>query len=408
VNCRHCNTKLLNSFIDLGSAPPSNSFLNKKNMNAAEKWYPLHVMVCKNCWLVQTEDFVQANEIFSSEYAYFSSFSSSFLLHAKRFVEDMVSQFSLDKHSTVVEVAANDGYLLQYVKERGIPCYGIEPTTSTAYAARERGIDIVEEFFGSRLADDLVKNGRQADLTVANNVLAHVPDINDFVSGFAKILKEDGVATFENPHLLKLVEQKQFDTIYHEHYSYLSVSSVIEVFKTNGLTLFDVEELPVHGGSLRYYAQRSDTGQKLISDNVRYLQEKENKAGMKHINFYQGFQASAELIKINFLAFLIEQKSKGNTVVAYGAAAKGNTMLNFCGVKQDLIKFIVDKNPAKQGKYMPGSRIPIKEEKYIRESKPDYIVILPWNLKKEVIQQLNYIREWGGQFVITTPEMEFF
>jgi SAM-dependent methyltransferase len=406
MNCRHCNTELLFSFIDLNSAPPSNSFLNKKSMSEPEKWYPLRVKVCNFCWLVQTEDFVQADEMFSPEYAYFSSFSSSFLLHVKQYVEDMVSRFSLDKQSTVVEVAANDGYLLQYVKEKGILCYGIEPTTSTAEAARERGIDIVEEFFGSKLANELVKNGRQADFTVANNVLAHVPDINDFVSGFAKILKEDGVATFENPHLLKLVKQKQFDTIYHEHYSYLSVSSVIEIFKTNGLTLFDVEELQIHGGSLRYYAQRSDTGQKMISDNVKYLQKKEDKAGMKNIDFYKGFQAEAELIKFNFLAFLIDQKSKGNTVIAYGAAAKGNTMLNFCGVRQDLLKFVVDKNPAKQGKYMPGSRIPIKSEKYIRNFKPDYIVILPWNLKKEVIQQLDYIREWGGKFVVVVPKLE--
>lgn len=406
MNCRHCKSKLVFSFIDLNSAPPSNSFLNKKNMGEAEKWYPLHVMVCNSCWLVQTEDFVQADEMFSPEYAYFSSFSSSFLLHVKRYVEDMTSRFLLDKNSSVVEVAANDGYLLQYVKEKGIPCYGIEPTMSTANAAREKGVDIVEDFFGERLADELVKNGRQADLTIANNVLAHVPDINDFVSGFVKLLKEDGVATFENPHLLKLIEQKQFDTIYHEHYSYLSVSSVIEVFKTNGLTLFDVEELPIHGGSLRYYAQRSDKGKKLISDNVRYLQEKENKAGMRHIDFYQGFQAEAELIKINFLAFLIEQKLKGKTVVAYGAAAKGNTMLNFCGVRQDLLKFVVDKNPAKQDMHMPGSRIPIRAEKSIRDFKPNYIVILPWNLKKEIMSQLDYIRQWGGNFVITTPVLK--
>ena len=406
MNCRHCQTKLTYSFLNLCSAPPSNSFLNDETINIAEKWYPLHVMVCNNCWLVQTEDFVQADEMFSAEYAYFSSFSSSFLLHAKNYVEDMVSQLSLDESCTVVAVAANDGYLLQYFKEKRIPCYGIEPTKSTANAARDRGIEIVEEFFGFKLAKELVKNGRQADLTVANNVLAHVPDINDFVRGFTKILKEQGVATFENPHLLQLVEQKQFDTVYHEHYSYLSISSVIKVFKTNGLTLFDVKELPVHGGSLRYFAQRSDTGKNLVSDNVRYLLEKEVKAGMKQLNFYQEFQTEAELIKTNFLTFLIDQKKNGKTVVAYGAAAKGSTMINFCGVRQDLIAFVVDKNPAKQGKYMPGSRIPIKAEKDLSDFKPDYVVILPWNLKKEVINQLCYIRKWGGQFVITTPIME--
>ena len=407
MNCRHCNTKLLFSFIDLNSAPPSNSFLSKKNMNKAEKWYPLHVMVCSSCWLVQTEDFVQAKEMFSPEYAYFSSFSSSFLLHVKQYVEEMISRFSLDDRSTVLEVAANDGYLLQYVKEKGIPCYGIEPTKSTANAAQERGIEIIEEFFGGLLADKLVKNNRKADLTIANNVLAHVPNINDFVGGFTKILKKNGVATFENPHLLNLVEQKQFDTIYHEHFSYLSVTSVIEIFKTNGLTLFDVEEITIHGGSLRYFAQRSDTGKRLVTNNVRYLQEKENKAGMSNINFYRGFQSEAENIKINFLAFLIDQKLKGKIVAAYGAAAKGNTMLNFCGVNQDLIKFVVDKNPSKQGKFLPGSRIPIKDEKYIKEVKPDYVVILPWNLKNEIASQLSYIREWNGKFVITTPAMEF-
>jgi len=407
MNCRHCNTKLLFSFIDLNSAPPSNSFLSKKNMNKAEKWYPLHVMVCSSCWLVQTEDFVQAKEMFSPEYAYFSSFSSSFLLHVKQYVEEMISRFSLDDRSTVLEVAANDGYLLQYVKEKGIPCYGIEPTKSTANAAQERGIEIIEEFFGGLLADKLVKNNRKADLTIANNVLAHVPNINDFVGGFTKILKKNGVATFENPHLLNLVEQKQFDTIYHEHFSYLSVTSVIEIFKTNGLTLFDVEEITIHGGSLRYFAQRSDTGKRLVTNNVRYLQEKENKAGMSNIDFYRGFQSEAENIKINFLAFLIDQKLKGKIVAAYGAAAKGNTMLNFCGVTQDLIKFVVDKNPSKQGKFLPGSRIPIKDEKYIKEAKPDYVVILPWNLKNEIASQLSYIREWNGKFVITTPAMEF-
>ena len=407
MNCRHCNTKLLFSFIDLNSAPPSNSFLSKKNMNKAEKWYPLHVMVCSSCWLVQTEDFVQAKEMFSPEYAYFSSFSSSFLLHVREYVEEMVSRFSLDDRSTILEVAANDGYLLQYVKEKGIPCYGIEPTKSTANAARERGIEIIEEFFGGLLADKLVKNNRKADLTIANNVLAHVPNINDFVAGFTKILKKNGVATFENPHLLNLVEQKQFDTIYHEHFSYLSVTSVIEIFKTNGLTLFDVEEITIHGGSLRYFAQRSDTGKRLVTNNVRLLQEKENKAGMSNIDFYSGFQSEAENIKINFLAFLIDQKLKGKIVAAYGAAAKGNTMLNFCGVTQDLIKFVVDKNPSKQGKFLPGSRIPIKDEKYIKEAKPDYVVILPWNLKNEIASQLSYIREWNGKFVITTPAMEF-
>ena len=406
MNCRHCNNELSESFLDLGRSPPSNSFLNERNVNLPEKSYPLHVMVCDACWLVQTEDFVSADEMFSPEYAYFSSFSSSFLAHVKAYVEDMVSKFSLDEESMVVEVAANDGYLLQYVKEKNIPCYGIEPTKSTADAARSKGISIIEEFFGVDLADELLKKGKQADLTVANNVLAHVPNINDFVSGFAKILKPNGVATFENPHLLRLVQQKQFDTVYHEHYSYLSVSSVIEVFKTYKLTLFDIEELPIHGGSIRYYAQRSDTGKRSITKNIDFLLKKEDEAGMKALDFYQDFQSEAELIKTNFLNFLLDKKLKGKKVVAYGAAAKGNTMLNFCEVTQDLLEFIVDKNPAKQNMFTPGSRIPVVSEEMLINNKPDYIVILPWNLTDEIKNQLSYVSEWGCKFVVAIPEMK--
>ena len=306
----------------------------------------------------------------------------------------------------VVEVAANDGYLLQFVKEKGIPCYGIEPTHNTAVAARKKEIEILEEFFGEKLADDLVRAGRQADLAIANNVLAHVPDINNFVKGFAKILKPDGVVTFENPHLLKLVEQKQFDTIYHEHYSYLSVTSVIKILKTNGLMLFDVEEIAIHGGSLRYYAQRSDTGNKEISQNISDIQDKEIKAGITSLNFYKGFQFQAETIKAGFLKFLLHQKSIGKKVAAYGAAAKGNTMLNFCGLRPDLIHFIVDKNPAKQNMLAPGSRIPVVDESYLREEMPDYIVILPWNLQEEIKEQLSYVAEWGGRFVVAIPELK--
>ncbi len=406
MNCRHCNTELLNSFLNLGSAPPSNAFLNGTTMNGSEKWYPLHILVCDQCWLVQTEDFVAADEMFSPDYVYFSSFSTLFLSHAKKYVSEMTSRFSLTDQSMVVEVAANDGYLLQFVKENGIPCYGVEPTHNTAVAARKKGIEIVEEFFGVHLAEELVRAGRQADLTVANNVLAHVPNINDFVGGFAKILKEDGVATFENPHLLQLVEQKQFDTVYHEHYSYLSITSVSEILKTNGLTLFDVEEIPIHGGSLRYYAQRSDTGNKGISKNVVDIQVKEIKAGMTSLDFYQGFQFQAEAIKAEFLTFLLHQKSIGKKVVAYGAAAKGNTMLNFCGLRPDLVQFIVDKNPAKQNMLAPGSRIPVVSEQRLREEKPDYIVILPWNIKEEIKEQLSYVTEWGCKFVVAIPELK--
>ena len=405
MKCRHCGSELYYTFIDLGSAPPSNSYLTEQSMKEPEKWYPLKVMVCDHCWLVQTEDFVGAGEMFSEEYAYFSSFSSSWLKHAENYVDKVASRFHLTDESMLVEVAANDGYLLQYVKERGVPCYGIEPTQSTAKTAREKGIDIIEEFFGVVIAETLVKAGRQADLTVANNVLAHVPDINDFVKGFTILLKPNGVATFEFPHLLNLVVQKQFDTIYHEHYSYLSLTAVQTIFDANGLTVFDVEELPTHGGSLRVYAQRSDTGQHQLSESIAELQSKENKAGMNSLKFYQGFQEQAEKIKMDFLEFLLDAKKKDKKVAAYGAAAKGNTMMNFSGIRPDLIAYVVDKNPAKQGKYMPGSRVAIVDEEKIKLNKPDYIVVLPWNLKKEVMTQLEYVRDWGAQFVTAVPEL---
>ena len=405
MKCRHCGSELYYTFIDLGSAPPSNSYLTEQSMKEPEKWYPLKVMVCDHCWLVQTEDFVGVGEMFSEEYAYFSSFSSSWLNHAENYVDKVASRFHLTYESMLVEVAANDGYLLQYVKERGVPCYGIEPTQSTAKTAREKGIDIIEEFFGVVIAETLVKAGRQADLTVANNVLAHVPDINDFVKGFTILLKPNGVATFEFPHLLNLVVQKQFDTIYHEHYSYLSLTAVQTIFDANGLTVFDVEELPTHGGSLRVYAQRSDTGQHQLSESIAELQSKENKAGMNSLKFYQGFQEQAEKIKMDFLEFLLDAKKKDKKVAAYGAAAKGNTMMNFSGIRPDLIAYVVDKNPAKQGKYMPGSRVAIVDEEKIKLNKPDYIVVLPWNLKKEVMTQLEYVRDWGAQFVTAVPEL---
>jgi len=405
MKCRHCSEALNHTFIDLGSAPLSNSYLSEQALKVPEKWYPLKVMVCNHCWLVQTEDFVGAGEMFSEEYAYFSSFSSSWLAHAKSYVEKVAARFKLTEKSTVVEIAANDGYLLQYVKDRNIPCYGIEPTRSTAKAAREKGIEILEVFFGTEKAEELVREGRQADLTAANNVLAHVPDINDFVKGFSMLLKPDGVATFEFPHLLNLVEQNQFDTIYHEHYSYLSLTAVKTIFAANGLTVFDVEELPTHGGSLRIYAQRSDKGLHERSKSVTELQSRENAAGMNSLSFYQGFQDKAEKIKIEFLGFLLNAKKQGKSIVAYGAAAKGSTMINFAGIRPDLISYVVDRNPAKQGKYMPGSRIPIVAEDKIKADRPDYIVVLPWNLKKEVMSQLEYILGWGGQFIMAVPSL---
>ena len=405
MKCRHCSTELVHKLVDLGSAPPSNAYLTPETMKAAEKWYPLKVLVCDQCWLVQTADIVGSEEMFSDDYAYFSSYSTTWLDHARSYVEAMVTRFKLDKDSNVIEVAANDGYLLKFVREQKIPCYGIEPTRSTAEAARQKGIEIIEEFFGVSLAKRLAAEGRQANLTTANNVLAHVPDINDFVKGFSILLKPDGVSTFEFPYLLNLVTQNQFDTIYHEHYSYLSLTAVQTIFNANGLAVFDVEELPTHGGSLRVFAQRSDTGQQSISTSVGELLEREALAGMHAPGFYEGFQSKAEKIKIDLLGFLLEAKKDGKKVAAYGAAAKGNTMLNFSGIRPDLLPYVVDMNPAKQGKYMPGSRIPIVAEQQLKQDQPDYVLILPWNLAHEITQQLAYIRDWGGQFVTAVPEM---
>ena len=406
MKCRHCNTELTLPLIDLGSAPPSNAYLTEQTLHTPEKWFPLRVLVCESCWLVQTEDFAQAEELFDEDYAYFSSFSTSWLEHAERYVKDMTKRFSLDKHSHVIEVAANDGYLLQYVKKLNIPCTGVEPTTSTANAAREKGIDILEEFFGIKLAQQLVEQGKQADLTVANNVLAHVPAINDFVAGFSILLKPNGVATFEFPHLLKLVNENQFDTIYHEHFSYLSLTALEAIFKENGLQIFDVEEHTTHGGSLRLFAQRSDTGVQIVSEQVIKLRKREMEAGMDSDNFYKNFQKRANIVKDDLLNFLIKAKQDGKKVAAYGAAAKGNTLLNYAGIRPDLLSYVVDRSPSKQGKYMPGSRIPIYTEQFLKDDKPDYVLILPWNLKSEVIKQLSYIKESGGKFVVAVPQLE--
>jgi SAM-dependent methyltransferase len=405
MKCRHCHTELHLSFIDLGTAPPSNAYLTLSSLSTPEKHYPLRVLVCNECWLVQTEDYANADELFSADYAYFSSFSSSWLAHAEHYVKTMIARFALTETSHVVEVAANDGYLLQYVKAHGVPCLGIEPTTSTANAARAKGIEIVEDFFGVTLAQALVEQGKAADLTAANNVLAHVPDINDFVAGFALLLKPSGVATFEFPHLLRLVADNQFDTIYHEHYSYLSLTAVQRIFADNGLQVFDVEELTTHGGSLRVYAQRSDKGDRAISPNVARLLAIETEAGITTPVFYNGFQAKADKVKNDFLGFLIDAKRAGKTVAGYGAAAKGNTLLNYAGVRPDLLPYVVDRNPAKQHKFLPASRIPIVDEIQLQQTKPDYVLILPWNLRTEITAQLTYIRDWGGQFVTAVPHL---
>jgi len=408
MNCRHCGAALHRPFLDLGSAPPSNAYLTTESLHVPEQWFPLRVLVCEQCLLVQTEDFSRADALFAADYAYFSSFSDTWLAHARHYVQSMIARFALGPHSKVVEVAANDGYLLQYVREAGIPCLGIEPTAGTAEAARKKGLEIIQDFFGEHLAQTLAAKGHAADLIAANNVLAHVPDINDFVRGFTALLKPQGVATFEFPHLLRLVEENQFDTIYHEHYSYLSLIVVETILAGQGLTIFDVEELPTHGGSLRVYAQRADSGKHVISDRVEALLREEKAAGMTEMDFYTGLQEKAERVKDELLLFLIGAKRQGLSVAAYGAAAKGNTLLNFAGIRPDLIPYVVDRNPAKQGKFMPGSRIPIVGEAHLQGNRPDRVLILPWNLREEVMRQLFYIREWGGQFVTAIPQLKIY
>jgi predicted TPR repeat methyltransferase len=362
-------------------------------------------MVCEGCWLVQTADIVSVEQIFDANYAYFSSFAKSWLAHAKHYVEVVVERFHLGPRSQVVEVAANDGYLLQFVRGKGIPCYGIEPAESTARAARAKGIDVVTEFFDRALAERLTSDNRKADLIVANNVLAHVPDIDDFVAGFAVLLKDEGVATFEFPYLPNLIEKRQFDTIYHEHISYLSLTAVEVIFNANGLHVFDVEDLPTHGGSLRIYAQRATSGAQPVAEAVWRKREAETGLGVATTDYYRGIQREAETIKAELLEFLLRAKREGKTVAAYGAAAKGNTLLNFAGVRADMLNFVVDRNPAKRGKYLPGSHIPIVAEERLRERRPDYVVLLPWNLKAELLEQLAYIREWGGKFVTAIPDL---
>ncbi len=394
--------------VDLGAAPPSNAYLTKLALKRPEKYFPLRVLVCERCWLVQAEAYSRAAELFNEEYAYFSSFSDEWLEHAKLYIENMSKRFGLDKSSMVIEVAANDGYLLQYVKEKNIPCFGIEPTASTANAARQKGIEIVQDFLTVKLATDLKGEGRVADLVTAKNVLAHVPDINDFSQACRMLLKSHGVFTCEFPHLLNLITENQFDTIYHEHFSYLSFGTVVNIFARNGLNVFDVEKVGTHGGSLRVFAQRNDTGKHIVKPEVLHLINEEISAGMSQLDFYLGFQEHAEFVKNSFLKFLIEKKEQGKIVVGYGAAAKGNTFLNFAGVKRDLIRYVVDKNPHKQDKFLPGSRIPIVSEDRFKTDKPDYVVIFPWNLSNEIANQLDYLHKNSTKFVTVVPTLRIF
>lgn len=405
MKCRHCSKTLTKTFIDLGTSPPSNAYLTKERLRGPEKWFPLRVLICDNCWLVQTEDYTEAHELFDAEYAYFSSFSDSWLIHSKKYFVEMCNRFNITYKSNIIEVAANDGYLLQYFKQNHIPCLGIEPTKSTANEARRKGIEIIEAFFGENLALKLKAENRSADLIIANNVLAHVPFINDFVKGFSILLKDDGVATFEFPHLDNLISKSQFDTIYHEHFSYLSFLVVKSIFESNELNVFDVQKIPTHGGSLRVFAQKKETGKRPISDTVNQLLSEEIKKGVNTLGYYSFLQKASEKIRNDLSTFLINCHQQGKLVVGYGAAAKGNTLINFAGIKTDLLPYVIDKNPAKLGKFLPGSRIPVNDESIINQLQPDFVLILPWNLKEEIVNQLSYIREWDGKFIVAVPEL---
>ncbi len=405
MKCRFCQTQLEHVFLDLGTAPPSNAFLSKAQLSEPELYFPLKLFTCQTCFLVQVDEVQNHVALFSEDYVYFSSFSTSWLAHAKQYADAACTNLNLSRESLVVEIASNDGYLLQYFQEKHIPCIGIEPTSGTAQAARLKGIETIERFFGQEFAIEFTVKRGKADLVIGNNVLAHVPDINDFVSGLAITLEDEGVASFEFPHIMEMIANKQFDTVYHEHFSYLSFTAVLKIFAAHGLRLWDVERLPTHGGSLRIWAclensNRANTGR------VSELQHIEQIIGIAQLDYYQKFQADADEVKNKFLSFLIAQKAAGKSVAAYGAAAKGCTLLNYAGVKPDLLPYVVDASPHKQGKYLPGSQIPVLDESVLKASKPDFIIILPWNLKDEIIGQLDYAKNWQAQFVTFIPQME--
>lgn len=404
MKCRHCKQELREKFLDLGVMPPSNAYLSKEDLEKPEPKYPLRLLVCTNCWLVQTEDFVGRSDLFTSEYAYFSSTSRSWLAHAAKYCEKVIPQLGLGPRSLVVEIASNDGYLLKNILGAGIPCLGIEPTASTAAAAEALGIPVVREFFGESLGQTLAAEGKQADLIIGNNVFAHVPDINDFVQGLKALLKQGGVVTLEFPHLMTLLEHCQFDTVYHEHFSYLSMHTTCRIFENVGLRVWHVEELPTHGGSLRIYGCHKDDPRKTES-SIRELNEKENKQGLQDLMIYKEFQRRAEKIKQDLHGFLTKQKQAGKKVLGYGAAAKGNTLLNFAEVKTDLLPAVYDAAPSKQHKFMPGSRIPIRPQDEMRKNRPDCILILPWNIAEEIRQQNLDIEKEGVRFVTAIPEI---
>jgi 2-polyprenyl-3-methyl-5-hydroxy-6-metoxy-1,4-benzoquinol methylase len=407
VACRFCGRPLRHTFVDLGMSPPCESNVTLQQLNQMEPFYPLHVFVCEGCFLVQLTEYVSPEEIFT-EYAYFSSYSDSWLAHAKAYTELMVERFRLNGNSQVVELASNDGYLLQYFAEKGIPVLGIEPAANVAAVAKDKGIPTLVRFFGERLAAELVQAGKGADLLLGNNVLAQVPDVCDFVAGMKLLLKPHGVITLEFPHLMRLIEGNQFDTIYHEHFSYFSYLTAERILAKYGLTVFDVEELPTHGGSLRIYARHAEDVSRPVSERARELAEREETAGYSRLETYFDFAEKVKETKRKILEFLIRVKREGKSVAGYGAPGKGNTLLNYCGIRTDFLDYTVDRNPYKHGRFLPGTHIPIFAPDKIRETRPDYIVILPWNLKQEISQQLAYVREWGGKLVVLIPEVEVF
>ena len=405
MNCRFCNTELKNVFVSLGSTPLSNSYLKEDSLTQQEASYPLQVYVCDQCFLVQLDQFESPDDIFS-DYAYFSSCSQSWLNHSKKYVEKMIKEYGINKDSFVMEIASNDGYLLQYFVENKIPVLGIEPAKNVAEKAREKGVPTESVFLGAATAKKLVAENACADLVLGNNVLAHVPDLNDFVEGLKILLASDGIITMEFPHLMRLIQGNQFDTIYHEHFSYFSFLTVEKVFKAHGLKIFNIDELPTHGGSLRIYACHSSNKDRCVLENVDQLRQREIEAGYADINHYLGFEKNVLAVKDSLTTFLTQAKKENKTIAAYGAAAKGNTLLNYCGVTSDSIQYVVDRNQHKQGLFLPGSRIPIKHPDMIKQTKPDYLIILPWNIKDEIMEQNKYIRDWNGQFIVPIPELE--
>lgn len=405
MKCRHCGSPLKYPFLDLGSSPPSNAYLSLDEINKPELYYPLKLMVCSNCWLVQTIDYVRPEKLFTSDYAYFSSTSSYWLEHAACYAENIIKRLNLNENSYVIEVASNDGYLLKNFLDADIPCLGIEPTSNTAQAAERLGIPVLREFFSEEIGKKLADNSQMADLIIGNNVYGHVPDINDFTAGLKAALKPGGTITLEFPHLMKLIENTLFDTVYHEHFSYLSLHSVQSIFTKCGLRIFDVEELPTHGGSLRVYGCHINDSRPM-SKSINMILDEEKRHGLCNLSTYLHFQQRSDQIKDDLLTFLIQEKRAGKKVAAYGAAAKGNTILNYAGVKPDLLPYVCDAAPSKQGKYLPGSHIPILHPDVLKEYKPDIVLIIPWNIVDEVVCQLDYIREWGGVFAVAVPYLK--